>query len=273
MAARPTLPPFSSIPMRVYFTVWRTVARHSVKNATACPTDPRKFQFSGSHANIRPESSLPARPSSGPDRRATRTKEKGRMSIRTLVASIVGTAIGLVALRNANDRWAKMMFTAALVSAGVAALGACFLQAKERARWTGEAIFSGGYLILALTPWISSSLGTTHLFDYIHAKVVASTVAHFEMSRFDQDTSSFRIVSSDGAIHDRKVPNGVVRSAPAERLLASIEPANRWRSALPGAANRKQFQRVGHSLFSLLAGPLGGTVGIWFYARARAGRG
>ena len=128
-----------------------------------------------------------------------------------------------------------MMFTAALVSAGVAALGACFLRAKERARWTGEAIFSGGYLILALTPWISSSLGTTQLLDHIHAKVAASTVAHFEMSRFDQDTTLFRIVSSDGVIHARKVPNGVVSSAPAERVLASIEPANRWRTCSSGS--------------------------------------
>jgi hypothetical protein len=191
----------------------------------------------------------------------------GRVSIRTLMAFIVGSAIGLAALRNANDRWAKMMFIAALVSIGVAALGACFLRAKERARWTGEAIFAGGYLILALTPWLSSCLGTTQLLDYIHAKVVASTIASFEMSRSDQDTILFRVVSSDGAIHIRKVPDGVASSAPTERLLASMEPANRWRSALPGAANHNQFQRVGHSLFSLVAGLLGGMVGMWFYAR------
>jgi hypothetical protein len=77
----------------------------------------------------------------------------------------------------------------------------------------------------------------------------------------------FRVVSSDGAIHARKVPDGVVRSASPERLLTLIEPTNRWRSALPGAANRNQFQRVGHSLFSLVAGLLGGMVGMWFYAR------
>ena len=109
--------------------------------------------------------------------------------------------------------------------------------------------------------------------DFIHAKVVASTVANFEMSRFDSDTILFRVMSSDGAIHATKLPDGVVRAATSERLLASIGPANRWRSALPGAANQQQFQSVGHSLFSLLAGPLGGMVGMWFYARTRAGRG
>jgi hypothetical protein len=191
----------------------------------------------------------------------------GRFSIRTLMAFIVGSAIGLAALRNANDRWARMMLIAALVSVAVAALGACFLRAKERARWTGEAIFGGGYLVLALTPWFSSCLGTTQLLDYIHAKAVASTIATFEVSRFDQDTILFRVVSSDGAIHARKVPDGVVSSVPAERLLALIEPANRWRSAFPGAANHDQFQRVGHSLFSLLAGLLGGMVGMWISKR------
>jgi hypothetical protein len=33
-----------------------------------------------------------------------------------------------------------------------------------------------------------------------------------------------------------------------------------------------QFQRVGHSLFTLLAGLLGGTVAVWFYMRRERAR-
>ena len=36
---------------------------------------------------------------------------------------------------------------------------------------------------------------------------------------------------------------------------------------LQGAADRRDFLRVGHSLFALLAGLLGGTIARWFYAR------
>ena len=33
-----------------------------------------------------------------------------------------------------------------------------------------------------------------------------------------------------------------------------------------------QFRRVGHSLFTLLAGLLGGTVAVWFYLRRERAR-
>ena len=43
----------------------------------------------------------------------------GRFSIRTLMASLVVSAVGLAALRNANDLWAGMMFLTALAVVGV----------------------------------------------------------------------------------------------------------------------------------------------------------
>ena len=42
-------------------------------------------------------------------------------------------------------------------------------------------------------------------------------------------------------------------------------------AALPGAANHDPFLKVGHCLFSLLAGLLGGTVALWFWARRERG--
>lgn len=66
---------------------------------------------------------------------------------------------------------------------------------------------------------------------------------------------------------DKTVTNSVYDSTPDSDILASMVPANRWRSALPGAANRDQFLRVGHSLFALLAGLIGGMIATWFSAR------
>ncbi len=47
----------------------------------------------------------------------------------------------------------------------------------------------------------------------------------------------------------------------AMRMLMNLE------TQLQGAADRRDFLRVGHSLFALLAGLLGGTIARWFYAR------
>ena len=56
-------------------------------------------------------------------------------SIRTLMAFVLVSAIGLAALRNAGDLWAGMMMQVALTAVGVAVLGAVLLRGRERAWW------------------------------------------------------------------------------------------------------------------------------------------
>ena len=73
-----------------------------------------------------------------------------RISIRTLMAFVLVSAVGLAALRNASDPWAEMMLLVALVAAGVAVLGAALMRGRERAWWLGFAVFGGGYLAATL---------------------------------------------------------------------------------------------------------------------------
>ena len=75
-----------------------------------------------------------------------------RHSIRTLMAFIVVSAIGLAALRRADEFWAGMLLMAALAAVGAAVLGAAILQGRERAWWAGFAFFGGGYLARHLRP-------------------------------------------------------------------------------------------------------------------------
>ena len=109
--------------------------------------------------------------------------------------------------------------------------------------------------------------GTTHLLEYVHAKVVRHSVATLEVSRADQSSILYRVVTDDGAVTSRIVANSVYNAGPDEEILAMVEATNRWRSAFPGAANHDPFLHVGHSLFALLAGLAGGTVAVWFHAR------
>jgi hypothetical protein len=216
-----------------------------------------------------------------------------RFSIRTLMAFILVAAVGLAALRNANELWAGMMVIVALGAVGVAVLGAVFLRGKERAWWIGFAFFGGGYLALAVGPWLSDTfqpqLGTTHLLRYVHSEVTASPPAQGSIAALQQQRADLRLLvkslmDSGGdplaiAALSRQLAraNAAVKQGQTSTISGSLSfdpasdttgpPVNRWRSFLPGAANHDSFQRVGHSLFALLAGLVGGMVATWFYAK------
>ena len=191
-------------------------------------------------------------------------------SIRTLMASIAVAAVGLAALRNANELWARVMTMLALGLVCVAGLWAILLRGRERAWWLGFAVLGCAYLSVSLSP-LRSRLGTTHLLEYVHAVAVKSSIATFEVSRADQSSTLYRVVMSDGTANSKTVSNSVYNSTRGEAILATMEPANRWRSALPGAANHDEFLRIGHSLFALLAGSLGGTVAVWCWGKRERG--
>ena len=145
---------------------------------------------------------------------------------------------------------------------------AIILWGEERYRCLGFALFSGGYLALALSS-LQPQLSTTHLLAYIHARVTSFSGLNFEVSRFDQNSVVYRVVFSDG-VRVKNIADSVVNSTSTENLLASMAPANGWRLAFPGATNRDQFERVGHSLFALLAGLLGAAIATWFHVICKA---
>ncbi len=97
------------------------------------------------------------------------------------------SAVGLAALRSASDLWAGMMLLFALAAVGIAVMAAVILRGRERYWWAGFAFFAGGYLALAVGPWLSDTfqpqLGTTHLLRYVHVRLspdAAWTAAEFQ---------------------------------------------------------------------------------------------
>ena len=184
-----------------------------------------------------------------------------RFSIRTLMSAIVVSAIGLAALRNASDLWAGIMLLVALAAVGVAVLGAIILRGRDRCWWLGFALFGCGYLAMVFGPWESTvprHLGTTNLLDYVHAKVVGSPIKNFDVTRYDKNS----------VLHQAIIPDRGVNITWPPDIVAATLPINRWSAALPGVANYDQFQRVGHSIFALIAGLVGGSIATWFYASA-----
>lgn len=105
-----------------------------------------------------------------------------RFSIRSLIAFVVVSAVGLAALRNADEPWAGMMLLLVLAAVGVAVLGAVLMNGRERAWWLGFAVFGGGYLVAALCP-VRSELATTYLLGYVQGRAVGPEIADIEVSR------------------------------------------------------------------------------------------
>jgi hypothetical protein len=56
-----------------------------------------------------------------------------QISIRTLMAFILLSAMSLAVLRNANELWAGVMLLVALDMVGIAVLGVIFLRGPQRA--------------------------------------------------------------------------------------------------------------------------------------------
>ncbi len=184
-----------------------------------------------------------------------------RLSLRTLMAFILVAAVGLAALRNANDLWAGMMLMLALTSVGVSILGAALLRGCERAWWLGFAVFGGGYLAVSVGPWVGDAfrqqLSTTHLIGELRNLMFESNVKLLLAEKEEIRGELAKLLPVAGN-YDPVVSSlrNSLRSID-EQLIKNRNTVRRF----------DYFQSTGHSLFVLLSGLMGGTVAVRFYAR------
>ena len=195
-----------------------------------------------------------------------------RFSIRSLTAFIAVAAIGLAALRDANDLWAGMLLLLALAAVAIAMMGAVILRGGERDWWAGFAFFGGGYLALTVGPWLSDTfqplLGTTQVLRHAHHRMMAyasPTLDDAEVAELRQRRLELRSLFMQVRGRKESDPSLIV----TKRELAKV---NQQLAAADTVPPFDHFRRVGHSLFTLLAGLLGGTIAVWFYMRRERAR-
>jgi hypothetical protein len=99
-----------------------------------------------------------------------------QFSISNMMGFVVTCALGLAAVRNANDFWAGLMPLLVAFFLGLAALNVIHLRGAGRAWWAGFLVFAGGYHLLSSSSLGTSSrsgptLATTQLLAYVHARV------------------------------------------------------------------------------------------------------
>jgi hypothetical protein len=186
-----------------------------------------------------------------------------RFSIRSLMAFVVVCAVGLAALRNANEQWARTMMLVALAAVGVAVVGAAIMRGRERAWWLGFAVFAGLYLALSVGPWVGE--------PFRHQLITSHWLVQLRNIMFESNAHYL-------AIEKQEIEAELARLRPLtpklryDPVVASLTN-NLYAIQAQLTANRNaglrydDFQRIGHSLFVLLAGLMGGIIGVGFWVR------
>lgn len=190
-----------------------------------------------------------------------------RFTILGLMGLILGVAVAVAALRNADDYWAGGLMLATLLLIGVVTLSAVYHSGRRRAGRLGFVVFAGGYFALSflgLPDQQREFLPTTWLLSYVHERVAPPQTITISGTVVNMPTSKTRVWVSN----TNPAPLRIVTARPAAPAPANpVISADRWKSMLPGAANYEAFSIVGHCLFALLAGLLGMVIARWYQAR------
>ncbi len=200
-----------------------------------------------------------------------------RFTILGLMGLVLGMAVAIAALRNADDSWAGGFLLGTPAIIGVVTLGAVYQSGRRRAARLGFAVFGGGYFALAflgLSGQNLAKLPTTWLLDYVHARVaspamVALTLMGSAPGQYGQGT----ILTSNVA--PGPLANTVTTTTTAQFTLTGVATdgtSARWKALLPGAANHEAFSIIGQCLFALLAGLLGMFIARTYQARQERAR-
>jgi hypothetical protein len=181
-----------------------------------------------------------------------------RFSIRSLMALICLVAVGSAALLQANPVLLGVLLVAALYSVGAAILSACMLRKRERHFSAAYALFAGAYLLIAFGPALSESV----------APLLITTQLLHRFEPPPMDAILARRAYLTDVLHQLEAK---VRSAEDPQMRAVRQKLDEV-NAMIGPPNARSgdpasFNRIGHCLFAIVSGLLGGFTALWLYAR------
>jgi hypothetical protein len=189
---------------------------------------------------------------------------KLRFNIGNLLTIIFVLGVGFAALRESNDLWESGVFTLTIGLVLISILFAVHRTESRRAFWTGFALFGWVYLGLSLIPSIESRLITTKALAYLDSKVPGR---YLEVS-IGEDWGS-------GSAPPNNQAQKVAILGEGNQAISSIPgQVKTWhfpaRTTFGGWRGTKvNFIRIGHSLFALLVGWLGGQLSCRLYRSSR----
>ncbi|MEX2120580.1 MAG: hypothetical protein WD847_13380 [Pirellulales bacterium] len=165
-----------------------------------------------------------------------------RFSLLSLLVAVGLVALGCAALVYATPVWARIVVTATLAALLAAGVGAFYLPDKSRAFAGGFAICGWGYLLLSQQPWLENMKGD-----------LLTTAALNQLEPMLKD------------------PKQPVADSPDMRVVMMQDQLRRTFRPL-GVVPNSNFQQIGHSLWAILLGCIGGGLASVFDARRRKGK-
>jgi len=190
-----------------------------------------------------------------------------RFNIASLLVVILVLGVGFAALRESNDLWDSSVFTLTLGVLLISVLLAVHRSEGKRAFWIGFALFGWSYLALSLVPSLEPNLITTKALSYLDSKVPGRSLGVF----------TIRLTGTGSGAPGNQVQNDAF-SIDGNQLATSSQGQVRIWDVATGRLLRgwggttENFVRIGHSLFALLAGWLGGLLSRRLWQASRSAR-
>jgi hypothetical protein len=179
-----------------------------------------------------------------------------RFHLGTLVIVVLLFGVSFEALRESNETWDSSIFTLTLGVLLTSILLAIHRAEKRRAFWLGFALFGLAYLALFLVPSIESRLITTKGLAFIDSKVprsIARSEVLFDDLLVENNSQPITLTVKEGTGNLIEMPV-VAGSKPLFPIILAGPSLTR------SSGTTENFVRIGHSLFALLAGWLGGQL-------------
>ncbi len=188
-----------------------------------------------------------------------------RFNIASLLVVVLVMGVGFAALRESSDLWESGIFTLTLTILPVSILHAIHRSDARRAFWIGFAVFGWIYLGLSLVPSIEYRLLTTKALAFFDSKVPGRSQGLFTV----------RLTGIGTGAPGNQVQNLAI-TVDGNQIAASNEGVVGIRDATTGKVlgrwigTTENFIRIGHSMFALLAGWLGGLLSrrLWQASRS-----
>jgi WD40 repeat protein len=180
---------------------------------------------------------------------------KLRFTISSLLAIILVLGVGFAALRESSDLWESGVFTVTLGILLISILLAVHCHESKRAFWLGFAVCGWIYTGLTLVPSIETRLLTTKALAYLDSKVPGRPLGVFTL----------RLSVANSSVPTNQV-QAVAFSQNGNQLATSNQGVVRLWDVATGkllngwSGTTYNFVRIGHSLFALLVGWLGGQL-------------
>jgi AcrB/AcrD/AcrF family len=229
-----------------------------------------------------------------------------RYNIASMLGAISFVAVGIVALREANDEWDSGLFSLTLGLLLNAMLLLVHRNEARRAFWIGFALFGWGYLSVSLISSIEPRLITTQALVSLekanilgnrgnvmrvipdldrmraHNLSLDDLLKATEESRWDESPEQEQlrrrsrtleyvrgsyVLSLATARFNKPEQYGriVLKASPDGEILwlkdvATVRPGSSLLTPGGGTGTTENFVRIGHSLFALIVGCLGGSL-------------